>query len=79
MTAGGPAEAAGVLIGDIVLDLDQQAIASVDDLLALLNTERVGRSVPLRVLRGAAATDLSVTVGERLSNAECRMLIVEVR
>ena len=65
VTAGGPAEAAGVLIGDIVLDLDQQAIASVDDLLALLNTERVGRSVPLRVLRGAAATDLSVTIGER--------------
>jgi len=65
VTAGGPAEAAGVLIGDIVLDLDQQPIASVDDLLALLNTERVGRSVPLRVLRGAAATDLSVTIGER--------------
>ena len=65
VTAGGPAEAAGVLIGDIVLDLDQQAIASVDDLLALLNTERVGRSVPLRVLRGAVATDLSVTIGER--------------
>jgi S1-C subfamily serine protease len=65
VTAGGPAEAAGVLIGDIVLDLDQQAIASVDDLLALLNTDRVGRSVPLRVLRGAAATDLSVTIGER--------------
>ena len=65
VTAGGPAETAGVLIGDIVLDLDQQAIGSVDDLLALLNTDRVGRSVPLRVLRGGAATDLSVTVGER--------------
>ena len=65
VTAGGPAEAAGVLIGDIVLDLDQQAIASVDNLLALLNTERVGRSVPLRVLRGGVATDLSVTIGER--------------
>ena len=64
VTAGGPAEAAGILIGDIVLDLDQQAIASVDDLLALLNTERVGRSVPLRVLRGGAATDISVTIGD---------------
>jgi len=65
VSAGGPAESAGVLVGDIVLDLDQQAIASVDDLLALLNADRVGRSVPLRVLRGGVATDLSVTVAER--------------
>jgi S1-C subfamily serine protease len=61
----GPAEAGGVLIGDLVLALDQQRVGSTDDLLALLTGERVGRAVPLRVLRGGAIRDVTVTVGER--------------
>ena len=65
VTAGGPAETAGVLVGDVILDVDQQAIASIDDLLTLLTTDRVGRSVPVRILRAGTATELAVTVGER--------------
>ena len=42
--------------------LRQQPVGSTDDLLALLN-DRVGRDVALRVLRGGAATDLTVTIG----------------
>jgi S1-C subfamily serine protease len=63
--AGGPAETAGVLVGDVILDADSQAIGSIDELLALLTTDRVGRSVPVRVLRGGTATELVVKVGER--------------
>jgi S1-C subfamily serine protease len=65
VTAGGPADSSGILVGDLILDLDQQPIASTDDLLSLLTTERVGRSVPVRVLRGGTVKDLTVTVGER--------------
>jgi S1-C subfamily serine protease len=54
-----------VLVGDVVLDLDGHAIHSPEDLLDLLLGDRVGRAVALRVLRGAAAIDLTVTVGER--------------
>jgi S1-C subfamily serine protease len=65
ITSGSPAAAAGLLVGDVVLDFDGRAIHSPEDLLDLLLGDRVGRAVALRVLRGAAALDLKVTVGER--------------
>jgi S1-C subfamily serine protease len=65
VTTGGPADSSGVLVGDLILDVDQHPIGSTDDLLALLTTDRVGRQVPVRVLRGGVVTDLTVTVGER--------------
>ena len=43
----GPAAAAGVLIGDIVLALDGTPVASPEDLLDLLTGARVGRTATL--------------------------------
>lgn len=65
VTGGSPAAAAGLLVGDVVLEFDGRAVHSPEDLLDLLLGDRVGRAVPLRVVRGPAALDLSVTVGER--------------
>jgi S1-C subfamily serine protease len=65
VTAGSPAATAGVLVGDIVLDFDGRAIESPEELLDLLLGDRVGRSVTMRVLRGGAATDVPIVVGER--------------
>jgi S1-C subfamily serine protease len=65
VTAGSPAAAAGVLVGDVLLEFDGQAVRSPEDLLDLLVGDRVGREVTLRVLRGGAPTDVPVTVGER--------------
>jgi S1-C subfamily serine protease len=65
VTPGGPAEAGGVLVGDLILDLDQHPVASTDDLLGLLTSDRVGRALPVRVLRGGTARTLTVTIGER--------------
>jgi S1-C subfamily serine protease len=65
VTAGSPAAAAGLLVGDVLLALDGQAIASPEDLLDLLVGDRVGRTVALRVLRGRSATEVAVTIGER--------------
>jgi serine protease DegQ len=65
VTAGSPSVAAGVLVGDVLLEFDGQAIESPEELLDLLLGDRVGRSVPLKVLRGGAVTELQVTVGER--------------
>jgi serine protease Do len=62
---GGPAEAAGVIVGDVIFDVDTKPVGSTDDLLSLLTAERVGRSVAMRVLRGGVVTDLTVTIGER--------------
>ena len=65
VTAGSPADAAGLLIGDVMLDFDGHPVEAPEDLLDLLAGDRVGTSVPVRVLRGAAIQELTVRVGER--------------
>jgi S1-C subfamily serine protease len=67
VTGGSPAAAAGVLVGDVLLEFDGHPIESPEDLLDLLVGDRVGRQVTLRALRGGAVTELKVTVGERPS------------
>jgi S1-C subfamily serine protease len=59
------AASAGVVVGDIVLALDETATPSPEDLLDLLATLNVGRQATLKVLRGSTAVDVPVTIGER--------------
>ena len=56
---------AGVLVGDIVLGFNEASTASPEDLHDLLAGQEVGRQATLKVLRGNAAVDVPVTVGER--------------
>jgi S1-C subfamily serine protease len=65
VTPDGPAARAGLLVGDVVVAFDGQPVESPEDLLDLLTGQRVGRPAALAVLRAGAATELSVTVGER--------------
>ena len=65
VTSSSPAAAAGILVGDIMLDFDGHAVHSPEDLLDLLQGDRVGRTVALRLVRGGAIVDANVTVGER--------------
>jgi S1-C subfamily serine protease len=67
VTSGAPAAAAGILVGDIILDFEGQAVDSPEDLLDLLLGHSAGRQVALRILRGGQPVDLNVTVGERPS------------
>ena len=68
MTSGSPAAAAGVLVGDLLLEFDGHPVESPEDLLDLLVGDRVGRTITIRALRGGRIVDLSVTVGERPVN-----------
>lgn len=63
--SGSPAESGGLLLGDILVSLDDFVIESVDELLALLSSDRVGSEVALRVVRGGQLINIGVTVGER--------------
>lgn len=63
--AGGPAERAGVLVGDILLTLGGGAVRDIEDLQGQLGSEQVGAAVPLVVLRGGERRELAVTLGER--------------
>jgi S1-C subfamily serine protease len=62
---GGPAEKAGLIVGDIVLALGDKPLKDPADLQAELDPEYVGKTIVLHVLRGGNALDVPVTVGER--------------
>jgi S1-C subfamily serine protease len=65
VTPGGPAERAGVLVGDALFALDGEPVASTDDLVHLAGGERIGRAVGVRVVRGVVVEELAITVAER--------------
>ncbi|ACZ43338.1 PDZ/DHR/GLGF domain protein [Thermobaculum terrenum ATCC BAA-798] len=62
---GSPADRAGLLLGDVLLAFDNAELSGPEDLQALLTHDRVGRPVPIRVLRGGQLTELQVVPGER--------------
>jgi len=65
LAPGGPAEAAGVLIGDLLVALDGTPVTSPEELLDLLTGARVGHSATLHLVRGGSTTEVTVTIGER--------------
>ncbi len=65
LAAGGPAAAAGVLPGDIMLDLDGTPVRRPRALAAAMGPERIGQSVTLRLLRAGALETLSVVIAAR--------------
>jgi serine protease Do len=61
----GPADAAGVLVGDVIVAFGDAPVAEADDLLTLLRGHQVGQPAALMVLRGGTRTPVVVTVGTR--------------
>lgn len=63
--ADGPADKAGLFMGDTLISLDNQPVRHLDDLMALLTGERVGRPLSARIVRGGQVQTLDVVIGER--------------
>jgi S1-C subfamily serine protease len=62
--AGGPAASAGLREGDLVVALDDQAVATVDDVHRMLVAWPIGKPLRVTVLRGAARFEISVIPAE---------------
>ena len=68
MLPSGPAAQAGLLIGDILVDVGEQRAGSLAQLREAL-AGNIGRSVPVSLIRGGAPTRVDVTVGQWPSEA----------
>jgi S1-C subfamily serine protease len=60
-----PAQKGGMLMGDILVGIDGHAVSDSEDLHALLDGNRVGKTVPVDVIRGNQSVTLQVTIGQR--------------
>jgi S1-C subfamily serine protease len=61
---GSPAAAAGLLVGDLVVELDGVAITGPDDLRTALG-DRTGKQVQIALVRGGSRLELDVLLGSR--------------
>ena len=67
---GGPADRAGVLLGDILVALNGKPVKDTDDVQSVLEPEFVGKAVKASLVRGGVRTDLEITIGERTARTE---------
>src|SRR5262249_39350331 len=62
--AGGPADKAKLEPGDLITGFDGQVIDRSSLLQWKASTSGVGKTIPIRVIRGGKAFDVNVTLGE---------------
>ncbi len=60
-----PAHKAGILIGDLLVSFGAHPIARVEDVHAQLSAESIGKPVTVKLVRGGAATEVTVVLSER--------------
>jgi putative serine protease PepD len=65
VTAGGPADRAGLQTGDVVTKIDGRPVAAADELIVAVRSHRPGDQVTITVRRGGQTRDFRVTLGSR--------------
>ena len=65
VTPGSPAEAAGVIVGDILLQFGDKPTESPEDLLDQLTGNLIGQKIQVRTLHGGVPRDVEVAVATR--------------
>lgn len=71
--ADSPAQRAGLEVGDIVLRFDGQEVEESSDLPPIVGGTRVGRDVPVEILRDGESRTLRVTIAELPDEAQIRL------
>lgn len=65
VASGSPAATGGLLVGDVIVGFGGDRIEDAEDLITRLRANRIGTAVPITVIRGTNAVDVTVTVSER--------------
>jgi serine protease Do len=68
VTPGGPADKAGIKIGDVVRKLNGQTVETHEQLTAMVTNINPGTEVKLDILRDGQPMTIRVTLGERPAN-----------
>ena len=63
LAQNGPAQAAGIQVGDIVTKVGEHDVASADDLLLAVRSYSVGDKVEVKLVRGGSEQTVTVTLG----------------
>lgn len=63
--SNGPADKAGLMLGDTIVKIENEAVRHLDDLLGALSGDRVGKAVAVKIVRGGQAREITAVVGER--------------
>jgi len=66
----GPAEIAGLKIGDVIVKLDDQQINNIKELINIVGKSEVGKKVSLDVIRNKKYLQSEIALGERPSIAD---------
>lgn len=61
---GGPAATAGIIVGDIIVDVDGVSVQGPDSLRSALG-DRPGKLVKISIVRGGVKQELDVTIGSK--------------
>ena len=67
---GGSADKAGIVIGDILISMDAQPVTGLEDVQSHLAGEAIGKTLPLKFVRGGAIQAGSIVVAERPHGGE---------
>jgi S1-C subfamily serine protease len=62
---GGPADQAGVLLGDILLGIGDTQIEQIEELQSFSDSGVIGKPVKAKLIRAGALQEVEITVGER--------------
>src|SRR6267378_916224 len=67
---GGSADRAGIVIGDILISMAGQPVTGLEDVQSHLAGEAIGKTLPLKFVRGGAIQTGSIVVAERPHGGE---------
>ena len=63
VTEGGPADKAGIEVGDVIIGIDDEEITSADGAILAIRSHDIGDTVTVRVMRGEEEKSFEVTLG----------------
>jgi S1-C subfamily serine protease len=63
--SGSPADAAGLVPGDVVIGLDNDTVTGIDDIARLLDATKIGKRVTVRILRDGQVVRIDIVPAER--------------